>query len=85
MSSRHSLALRESVGSVLLYVLRYCLEEVRSVSGIGEEVDEGYLETNTNLVSVVSTLSPFSCSFHCSCHAGISHVPKKSFIWLTAA
>lgn len=27
------------------------------MSGIREEVDEGYLETNTNLVSVVSTLS----------------------------
>lgn len=32
--------------------------EVRFVSGVGEEVDEGYLETGTNLVSVVSSLSP---------------------------
>lgn len=31
--------------------------EVRFVSGIGEEVDKGYLETGANLVSVVSTLS----------------------------
>lgn len=31
--------------------------EVRFVSGVGEEVDEGYLETYANLVSVVSTLS----------------------------
>lgn len=27
------------------------------MSGVGEEVDEGYLETNANLVSVVSILS----------------------------
>lgn len=31
--------------------------EVRFASGVVEEVDEGYLETGTNLVSVVSTLS----------------------------
>lgn len=31
--------------------------EVRFVSGVGEEADEGYLETGTNLVSVVSSLS----------------------------
>lgn len=33
--------------------------EVRFVPGVGEEVDEGYLETGTNLVSVVSTLFSF--------------------------
>lgn len=54
--SRHSLALRER-RECFAVCLCYCLEEVRFVSGIGEEVDEGYLETNTNLVSVVSTLS----------------------------
>lgn len=51
--------------------------EVRFVSGVGEEVDEGYLETDANLVSVVSTLSPFSFSCHHFCHTGlIHHVPN---------
>lgn len=47
-------------GSVLLYVAG---TEIRFVSGIGEEVDKGYLETGTNLVSVVSTLFLFPFSY----------------------
>lgn len=39
------------------------------MSGVVEEVDEGYLETGTNLVSVVSTLSPLS--YHRCCLTGL--------------
>lgn len=60
--------------------------EVRFVSGVGEEVDEGYLETNANLVSAVSTLSPFCFSYRHSHRAGpIYHVPNSAFILSTAA
>ncbi len=52
-----------------------CGTEVRFVSGVGEEVDEGYLETNTNLVSVVSSLCAFSLSYQYSCW---SDVPNSS-------
>lgn len=59
--------------------------EVRPVLGVEEEVDGGYLETNTNLVSEVSTLSPFSFSCHHSCHSGPTcHVPNSPFKLSTA-
>lgn len=49
------------------------------MSGVEEEVDRGYLEPGTNLVSVVSTLSPFSVSYHHSCNTGlIYHVCHRA-------
>ena len=64
-----------------LYVL--CVlsgTEVRFVTGVGEEVDRGYLEPGTNLVSVVSTLSLFfSVSYHHSRNTGlIYHVHHRA-------
>lgn len=63
----HSLALREAVcvGSAV------CLCFLKQRSGVGEEVDAGYLETNANLVSAVSTLSSFSFSYHHSRYTGL--------------
>lgn len=46
---------------------------------VGEEVDQGYLETNTDMVSAPPP------PHHHSYHTDFYHVPKGPFICLSAA